>query len=165
MHPPKKRANAAPEFVELDFHSLMLKIRSDLRMPWTPDFAEFLCTLPFDGRYFTFVYNKDAYCRVEVVCPKCGSKRRKLYKVKDAYACTSCHGIVNPERKRHVRDTIYTRYLRPLKKLDELMEKLADESLTPGRRRRAEIKVEKLLEVIPKAILVLRARIEKDKKG
>ena len=153
------------EFLEVDFNELIVKLCGSLRIKWSPELAEMLCGVVIDGRVFKFRYHREAYQRIYVVCPKCDKNKQKLYKVKNKYACLDCHDLKLTKRKSARRtSTVWTRYIRPLKKLDEVMLKLLDETLTVRQRVRYEKKAEELLSIIPKSILALRARIEKDKK-
>ena len=153
------------EFTEVDFNELILKICGSLGVKWSPDLVDVLNGVLIDERYFEFRYHKDSYQRIFVVCPKCDKNKQKLYKVKNKYACLDCQNLETIKRKKVPRtSTVWARYLRPMKKLDELMLKLADETLTVKQRQRYEKKAEVLLGIIPKSILALRARIEKDKK-
>ena len=152
---------------EVNFANIVHKVFGGIKtIKWSPELATILSETPIDGMLFKFRYHRNDYNRILVVCPECDGDKQKLYKVKNKYACSICHNLQSASRRKPRRKSlIWTRYLRPLKKLDEIMAALGKEDIPLGRRQRLENKAQKLLAVIPESILAMRSRLEEEKKS
>jgi len=150
---------------ELDFAGIMDKLAADLGMHRNGQLLTLLNNLPFDGQHFKFVFDKNSTHLIFVQCPHCQSKRLKLYKVDDLWSCRECHHLdgTNGENKGSTREkpvsTVYSRYLRPLRKMVELEERLLTEELTLRQRQILEKKLRTLQLAVPESIQALRTRI------
>ena len=97
--------------------------------------------------------------RFLVRCPVCRKHRVNLYMMGGYYACADCHGVTVKKRspkRRTTENVVYARYVRPLRKLAALEEKLLKPRLSFRRRRAAERRVRRLRGVIPEYALLIR---------
>jgi ribosomal protein L37AE/L43A len=149
----------------LDFKEIIPNLCLQLKTKRNGKLLSILNSIKIDGHKFKFVYNENSFYKIYVKCPKCKEPKLKLYKLDDVYWCSSCHRVVKKKNKR--RSTVYSKYVRPLKLLKEIEDALFTDNITEGKRRKLEIKAEKLRKIIPIYIYELREKvlksIQKDK--
>ena len=153
----KTRVYRKKEVFEIDFREIISKVCAEFSWRRNPKLVSFLKSLEIEGRLFEFIYDGDMFFKVYVVCPKCKKNKLKLYRIEDKYGCQSCNQVKNAKPRR--RGLIYTRYVRPLRKLVEVERKLLDDTLTLRQRQVYEKKAAKLLKVIPEYIVALKDKL------
>lgn len=128
----------APKDVpEIDFRSAIESVARNLKMKRNGALVSLLRQTPFDDVLFRFVYVETDSWRVYVLCPKCQEKKLKLFKIEGEYACEGCHHLSRPYRRKAPRvSQVYSRYIRPIRLLNEIEQKLLDPNLNLSERQR-----------------------------
>jgi hypothetical protein len=149
------------EYIQvLDFKEIIPNLCVELNTKRNGKLISILNSIKIDGFKFKFVYNEMSFYKIYVKCPKCKELKLKLYKMDDAYWCSSCHRVVKSPKNK--RSNVYYKYVRPLKLLKETEDMLFSDNLTEGKRKKLEIKAEKLRKIIPQYIYELREKIFKN---
>lgn len=145
---------------EINFKDIIDKLCAEFDWRRNAELVDFLRGLTIDGQNFDFTYDGNAWFKVYVLCPKCKQIKIKLFRVDREYACRNCHNVSNKKPSR--RGLIYSRYVRPLKQLVVVEQKLMDDTITLRQRQRYEKKAARLIKLIPEYIQMLKEKILKD---
>lgn len=136
----KKRVHhtiAPREVPEIDFRIAIDSLARKLKMKKNGALVSLLRQTPFDGVLFRFIYHQPTSWKIYVLCPYCQDKKLKLFKVEGEYACDVCHHLAKPYRRKAPRvSAVYARYIRPIKLLNEIEEKLLNPELNLTLRQR-----------------------------
>lgn len=151
-----RKKNQLDDVFELDFREIIPRVCAELKLKQCPRLVTVLNTLKIDGRRFRFVYDEYGAHRIYVKCPQCQNKKLKLLKLEAEYACSECHCA---KKKKKSRSLLYSRYVRPLKKLAEIEKRLFTENLTIRQRQTLEKKAAKLMKVVPEFIYQIREKV------
>jgi DNA-directed RNA polymerase subunit RPC12/RpoP len=147
---------------EINFRPIIDTLARSLKMKRNGALVSLLRNTEFDGRYFRFTYFESDSWKVYVLCPKCNERKLKLFKLDDEYACERCQHISRPHRRMTPRvSQIYARYVRPLKLLREIEDKLLDpeKKLTDRQRSILENKAATIRKALPDYVESLRDEI------
>lgn len=145
---------------EIDIRKIVTLVCTKFNLRKDGQLINFLSTLDIEGHRFKYIYNDQSFIKIYFKCPRCKSPRAKLFRVDDKYACRDCQYISKKRlRKTHRQSALYTRYLRPLKKLAELERKIFSESITLRQRQIYEKQAAKLVKAIPAYIMAMREQI------
>lgn len=147
---------------EIDFRIIIESVAKSLKIKRGGALVSLLRNTEFDGRLFRFVYFEDDSWKIYVLCPKCRQRKLKLFKIEDEYACDGCHHLSRPCRRKSPKiSTVYSRYIRPIKILNEIEAKLLDPEGKLSERQRAilENKAAKIRKSMPEYAEILRQEI------
>ncbi len=132
------RHTIAPKDVpEIDFRSAIDSLARKLKMKKNGALVSLLRQTQFDGVLFRFIYHEPTSWKIYVLCPYCQEKKLKLFKVEGEYACERCHHLSRSYRRKAPRvSAVYSRYIRPIKLLNEIEAQLLNPELNLSLRQR-----------------------------
>lgn len=158
-----KRLTINPKDVpEIDFRAVIESLAKKLKLKRNGALVSLLRQTPFDGRLFRFVYFEEDSWKIYVLCPKCRERKLKLFKLEEEYACGDCHHLSKPyRRKKPLVSTVYARYIRPMRLLNEIEAKLLDPELklTERQRQILEKKAATIRRSMPEYAEILRQEV------
>lgn len=154
----KRRTLISAKTHLLDLTSIIPTLKSEMGMVRNGVMVSFLNGLVIDGRTFRFLHDDSTFQKIFVLCPNpnCARPRRlHLHKVDGRWLCRDCHQLRRPSRMGR-SSKVYTRYIRPLRLLAKINERLfSTATLSPGGRARLEKKALSILRAMPEYVVAI----------
>lgn len=144
----------------LELKKILETVQKDFPGKSLEQILSFLNTIKINQKKFKFVFTNRFY----IQCPKCKNNKLILYRKDNSFKCRECWKLKYKKvrKKNNSRGKIYSKYVRPLEKLQKIEKKLFEEkNLSDVMRAKLEKKAAELRKALPEYMQLIRHEIYK----